>query len=372
MVKKLTVLHTESSLGWGGQEIRIFQESLRFTELGYKILIACQEGSEISRKAEMAGLPVFIVPMRFAGDPVAVSNFLRIIKSEDVDIIHTHSSKDSWIAGFAGRISGTPIVRSRHLTTPVKQNWAAAFVYRHLCDTIITTGKYIKESLVRDNKINSGKIISIPAGVDTARYDTHISGNTVRAELAIENAYPVVGVVAILRNWKGHQYLLEAVPAIVTSYPNAKFLIAGNGPQWDNLQRKIRDLGIEKYVIMMGFREDIPEILASLDIFILPSTASEATSQVIPQALAVGKPVIATNTGGLPEIIEDGITGLLIEPGNHEAIACAVVRMAENKEEAEKMAVRGREKILKGYTFQRMIDDTSGVYQNILKKAIKK
>lgn len=364
--RKLTILHTEASKGWGGQEIRIFQESIRFTELGYRVLIACQEGSEIAEKAKKAGLPVHTVHMKYPVDPAAIGKFLRLIKIEKVDIIHTHSSKDSWLAGTAGRISGTPVVRSRHLTTPVKQSWLATLVYRYLCDIIITSGMHIKEALITRNRLNSEKIVSIPAGVDIERYDINIRGDRIRAEFGLKDSYPIVGIVAILRHWKGHRFLLEAVSRVVSVFPDAKFLIIGNGPQWNNLHQKIQDMGTEKHVIMTGFRDDIPEIMAALDIFILPSVASEATSQVIPQALAMGKPVIATNTGGLPEIIEDGVTGLLISPKNHDAIADAIVRMAEHKEEAEKMAARGRDKILKNYTFQRMIERTAEVYRHLL------
>ncbi len=371
MQRKLTILHTEASKGWGGQEIRVIQEATRFAELGYRVLIACHEGSGISEKARAAGLPVHIVPMRITCDPTAIVKFLKLLKTEKVDIIHTHSSKDSWIAGIAGRISGTPIVRSRHLTTPVKKKWLTAFVYRSLCDVIITSGMCIKNALVADNKIDPGKIVSIPAGVDTDKFNTSIKGEKIRAEFAIENAYPVVGVVAILRHWKGHRFLLKAVPEVVSKYPDAKFIIAGNGPQWNNLQKQIRDLGIENNVIMAGFRKDAPEIMAALDIFILPSVASEATSQVIPQALAIGKPVIASNAGGLPEIVEDGVTGLLVEPKDHNGIAKAIIRMAGNREETEKMALKGREKILKDYTFQGMIENTAGIYEQLLKKTEK-
>ena len=369
--KKLTILHTEASKGWGGQEIRIFQESVRFTELGYRVLIACQEGSKIAENVRPAGLPVFIVRMEYPVAPLAVGKFLKIIKAETVDIIHTHSSKDSWLAGIAGRISRTPVVRSRHLTTPVKQSYLATFVYRHLCDIIITSGTYIKDALVTRNKLAPEKIVSIPAGVDTERFDINIKGDKISAEFGLNDSYPVVGSVAILRHWKGHRYLLDAVPNIISVFPSAKFLIVGDGPQWNNLHRQIRDLGIEQHVIMPGFRDDIPEIIAALDIFILPSTASEATSQVIPQALAMCKPVIATNAGGLPEIIEDGVTGLLIPLKDPSAIANAIVRMAKDKGEAEQMAVRGRAKILKDYTFQKMIERTAEVYRYVLGKAVK-
>jgi len=365
----LSILHTEASLGWGGQEIRIVQESLQFTERGYRVLIACQEKSQISNQVAKTELPVFIVRMRAAYDPIAIAKLLRIIKLENVNIIHTHSSRDSWIAGIAGRISGIPVIRSRHLSTPVGKRWQTTFVYRYLADIIITSGTHIKEALVKRNNLNPEKIISIAAGVDTKRFDIkNINGNRILNEFRLKDAFPLVGIVAILRSWKGHRYLLEAVSKVVSIYPEARFLIVGNGPAHDSIQQKILDLGIEKYVIMTNFRDDIPEIMAALDIFVLPSYASEATSQVIPQVLAMGKPVIAANVGGLPEIIEDGITGLLVPPKNSTAISDAIIWMVKHRDETNEMTIKGREKVLKNYTLQRMIDRTAEVYHHVLKQ----
>jgi glycosyltransferase involved in cell wall biosynthesis len=369
--RKLTVLHTESSMGWGGQEIRIFQESLRFTEHGHRMLIACQRESQIAEHAERAGLPVFIVQMRFAGDPVAIVQLLSIIRREKVDVIHTHSSKDSWITGIAARISMTPVVRSRHLSTPVGKSWSSTFVYRYLADFVVTSGNQIREELINSNNLNPGKIVSIPAGVDTEHFDINrVSGTKVLQEFNLNGAFPIIGVVAVLRSWKGHRYLIESLPDIVARYPQVKILIVGNGPQWNNLQNQIRELGLDNHVIMTGFRDDVPEIIAALDIFVLPSVASEATSQVIPQSLAMGKPVVATNTGGLPEIVENNVTGLLIPPRDCNAIANAIIKISENREEAEKMAIRGRERILRDFTFKGMIDRTTEVYYNLLNDSV--
>jgi glycosyltransferase involved in cell wall biosynthesis len=365
-----TVLHTEASTGWGGQEIRIVQEAIRFAELGYRVLIAYQEGGKIGEKSRIAGLPVYPIRLEYRIAPLVIRTLLRIIKNEKVDILHTHSSKDSWLAGVTGRIAGIPVVRSRHLSTPVRQTWLATFVYRYLADVIITSGIHIKEALITRNGLNPEKIISIPAGVDIKRFDINIKGDKIRTEFGVEDSYPIVGTVAILRSWKGLHYLLDAVSKVASIFPQAKIIIVGDGPQWNNLHRQIQDLGIDRHVIMTGFRDDIPEIMSALDIFVLPSIASEATSQVIPQALAMGKPVIATNTGGLPEIIEDGVTGLLIPPENPDPIANAIIRMAREKEEAKEMAARGKDKTLKNFTFQKMIDRTAEVYYNVLDKKI--
>ena len=366
MGAETTILHTEASTGWGGQEIRIILESLEFAGRGYRMLIACPAEARISAKAAEAGLRVINLPMRGPFDPRAIKKFLSIIKSEKVDIIHTHSSKDSWLAGMAGRLAKTPVVRSRHLSTPVGKSWFTSFVYRSLPDRIITSGEAIKRMLVERNGIDPAKIVSVPAGVDTEKYNPQVSAAKVIKELGLAGAYPVVGCVAMLRSWKGQKDLFDAVPRIIKSYPEARFVIAGDGPKREEFLGQIRALGIERSVIMTGLRKDVEEIIAALDIFVLLSTASEATSQVIPQALSIGKAVVATDVGGLPEIIEDNVTGLLIPKGDPAAIADAIIKLADDKELAGRLARTGREKVLKDFTLKGMIDKTEGVYNRLL------
>jgi glycosyltransferase involved in cell wall biosynthesis len=362
--KPVTILHTEASMGWGGQEIRLVQEASAFKERGCKVFIACRSGSRVSQEARARDLKVFEISMRSSFDPAAVLKVFRIIKAEKVDIVHTHSSRDSWIAGFSARLAGVPVVRSRHLSTPVGPSWFTTFVYRHLSDEIITSGENVKKTLVTDNRLDPEKITSVAMGVDVGRFDPAISGEGVRRELGLDGFYPIVGIVAVLRSWKGHTYFLEAVKDVVSSCPKARFLIVGGGPgRYVEILRSLsRDLGIEKYVIMTGHREDIPEVLAALDILVLTSYACEAAPQIIPQALAMGKPVIGTNVGGIPELIEDGRTGMLITPKNPKAISDAIIRYADNYDRASEMAQRGRENILKDFTFHITIDKTEDVY----------
>lgn len=363
--KKFTILHTEASMGWGGQEIRIVQESRELASRGYRVTIACQEGATIGERAAEARIPVHIVAMRNQYDPLAVRNFIKLIRDESIDIVHTHSSRDGWVAGAAGKFTGTPVVRSRHLSTPIGKNWFSSFSYRFFADAILASGDRIKQTLVTRNGLDPDKIVSVGAGVDTRRFRQDISGDGVRKELRLDDCYPVVGMVAILRSWKGHDYLLESVREVVKQYPTAKFVIAGDGPRKDALHQKVSDLGVGDSVIMAGFRADVPEVMAAVDIIILPSYASEATSQVLPQALAMGTPVIATDVGGLPEIVEDNVTGLLIPPRDPAAIAGAIIKMAADKDRARLMMERGREKILEGYTLEVMMKKTIDTYNRV-------
>ena len=142
-----------------------------------------------------------------------------------------------------------------------------------------------------------------------------MSGAGVRAELGL-GAAPLVGLVANIRGSKGHDVFLEAARAVLAGEPAARFLIVGDGIGFDDVRRRVGALGLDDAVQMTGFRRDVPEVMAALDVLVLPSIRSEAASQVIPQALAVGTPVVATDVGGSGEVIRDGDTGRLVPPGD--------------------------------------------------------
>jgi glycosyltransferase involved in cell wall biosynthesis len=361
-----TILHTESSQGWGGQEMRIVQESLEFMKRGYRMMIACQPGSKLRKEAEAKGIPVIVLRMRTAIDPLAVENCIRAIKKKGVDLVHTHSSTDSWCCSMGAKLMGIPVIRSRHVTTPINTNCFSYFLYMKLADRVITSGETIRRQMIESNGYNPQKVISIPAGIDEKRFSPDINGDYVRGDLGIREDNYLLGVVSVLRSWKGHVYLLEAFRTLREKIPHLKLVIAGSGPQERNIRKYIEGNGLAGKVIMTGHREDVPQILKSMDLFILPSYSNEATSQVIPQAMAMGIPVISTFAGGIGEVVRDGETGKLVPPRDAPALSEAIFWAYQNGEETRKMAQKAREFVLKDFTLTSMIDKTESVYRELL------
>src|SRR5574337_221876 len=294
------ILHTESSLGLGGQEIRIMTEARGLLARGWDALIACQPESRLLVEARAASLPVVPVRMRNPLDIRALVALRRLMGACGVALVHTHSSIDSWVATLAAKTRGLPVVRSRHVSIPIPRR--RALIYR-FADRIITSGEAIRE-VVGAAGVRAERIVSIPAGVDTSRFHPGVSGHAVRKDLGLTG--PVAGVVAMSRGSKGHRFFLEAAREVLQALPQARFLIVGDGIGYADFRRRVEEMGLGGVVTMTGFRTDVPEVMAALDVLVLPSIRSEATSQVIPQALAVGTPVVATATGGIPEIIRDG------------------------------------------------------------------
>lgn len=364
--RNITILHTEWSSGWGGQEIRILSESVAFRERGYNMIIACQPDSRLKEQAARAGIPVVDIRIRKGPEFGSIVRLMRVMRGMDVDLVHTHSSVDAWKAGLAARILGLPVVRSRHLSTPVAVRRTSYFVYMRLADRVITSGAAIRNALIHDNGMIPEKIVSIPAGIDEKRFNPGVDGRPVREELGLSETDFVVGIVSVLRSWKGHKYLIRAISALAAQDKQAKLLIVGAGPQEGNLRKLVSELNLRDRVVMTGHRTDVPECMAAMDCIVLPSTKNEATSQVLPQAMAMKKPVIATRVGGLAEVVDDGKAGLLVQPCDAGELQKAISWARDNPEPARLMAERGYDHCLKYFTFDEMINRTEAVYMSVL------
>jgi glycosyltransferase involved in cell wall biosynthesis len=357
----LTILHTEASSGWGGQEIRILSEAAAFAKRGFRVLIACQPDAPLGCEAQRRGMAVRPVTMRGAGDVGACWRLRRLMQTETVDLVHTHSSIDGWLAGFAAKSLRLPIVRSRHVSIPVKRR--RNFVYNALCDRIISSGDAVREVLVTAG-VKAEKIVAIPAGVDTAQFHPAVSGAAVRRELGING--PVIGTVAMFRHAKGHRVLLRAMPEILRSEPGVVFLWVGDGVGRGALQQEVAEAGLQAKVHMVGFREDIPACLAAMDMVVLPSIRSDGVPQVMIQALAMRKPVVASAVGGIPEVIHHQRTGVLVPPNDPQALANAVVQLLRDPQSAAAWARAGGQLIDTHYGLEHMIDRTAAVYTAVL------
>jgi glycosyltransferase involved in cell wall biosynthesis len=357
----LTILHTEASPGWGGQEIRILSEASVFAKRGFHVIIACQPGSPLALEAGRRGLTTRSVVMRGPFDVRACWRLRQLMQSDGVDLVHTHSSIDAWLAGFAAKSLHLPVVRSRHVSIPVKRR--RNFVYNALCDRIISSGEAIREVLVAGG-VDPEKIVAIPAGVDLRQFHPAVSGTAVRREFAIDG--PLIGTVAMFRYSKGHRVLLQAIPAILRGEPRAVFLWVGDGVGRAALQHEVVAAGIRARVHMAGFREDVPACLAAMDVFALPSIKSDGVPQVILQALAMHKPVVASAVGGIPEVIQHQRTGVLVPPNNPQALAEAVVRVLRDPDSAAEWARQGGQLIGTHYALENMIDRTAAVYTAVL------
>jgi glycosyltransferase involved in cell wall biosynthesis len=236
-------------------------------------------------------------------------------------------------------------------------------VYNALCDRIIASGEAIREVLLTGG-VDHDKIVAIPAGVDMEQFHPAVSGEAVRREFGMEG--PVIGTVAMFRHSKGHRVLLQAIPEILKTEPRSVFLWVGDGVGRRALQQAIAEAGLHAKVHLAGFREDVPACFAAMDVVVLPSITSDGVPQVIIQALAMRKPVVASAVGGIPEVIQHQRTGILVPPSDPQALAVAVVQVLRDPQLAADWARAGGQLIDTHYALEHMIDRTAAVYTAVL------
>ncbi len=359
------ILHTEASVGWGGQEIRILGEMLGMKGRGHAVALAAPEHSKIYKRASESGIKVFAINFDKKSIPITMPALLKVIKSERTQLLNTHSSRDSWSGGIAGKLAGVKVIRTRHISSKLNSNFGTKFVYGPLTAGIITTGNFIKEQLVRELGLPPDKIYSIPTGIDVGKF-MQADGENVRREFGIAGGEPVIGIAAALRSWKGHEYILRAMPEVLRDFPGARLLIAGEGGRRKMITEIAAELGLRDSVILAGHREDIPDIIAAFDVSVMASYASEGIPQFALQSMAAGKPLVGTTAGGIPEVVEDGANGYIVPVKDSGALAKAILKLLSEPEKAREMGLLGRQMALEGHTMEKMLDDTEALYRKVL------
>jgi glycosyltransferase involved in cell wall biosynthesis len=360
------ILHTEWSLGWGGQEIRILREMEAFRTRGWDMRLACREESIISKRAQESGFPVAHLPFKSSIHLPSVLDLVRIIRRDGISLVHTHSSVDGWLGGMAAKLAGVPMIRSRHLSSPVRAGLNAKLVYDILPEAVISSGRHIRDHLVQEGRCHPSRQYSVPAGADTTLFHPDVETQGLRASLGLKDSDQVIGIVAVLRSWKGHDVLLDAFTSLMKDMPQARLLIVGEGPRRPALEKRIRTGQLEKHVIMTGHRTDVANLMRIMDVCVLPSLKNEATSQVLPQAMLVGTPVVSSSAGGLTEVVEDGIRGRVVPPQDASTLEQALRAVFAEPEKTQKMAAQAREHALIELTFATQIDRTEAVYRKVL------
>lgn len=362
MAECFRILHTEWSSGWGGQEQRIVQECRKMIELGHTVILACQPGSGILAKAREQGVPVEEVTIRAGWDLKAIMKLCRVIRKHRIGIVNTHSGKDTWVGGVAAKLCGARFFRTRHLSIPLSSS-PFNFIH-HLADGTITTGVAIRDAMIATNGIPPDRIVSIATGVNTERFnpDAVTKSDALMLELGLRRDDPVITMVAVLRSMKRHDILLNAAKRVLSEIPNVQFLVVGDGPMRENLQNLTRELDIENNVIFCGHRADVPHILALSDIVVLTSDRFEGVPQSLSQAMAMARPVVASPIGSIPELIEDGATGLFAETGRPESFADRMLRLLGDEQLRTRLGAAARRHILEHYTEDIMARTTTEFY----------
>jgi glycosyltransferase involved in cell wall biosynthesis len=355
-----TVLHTESSPGLGGQEIRTLAEASWTAERGWRVILACQPDGRLFERARQMGLCTVPVPMKAAWDVRAVARLVRLIGRERVDVVHTHSSVDAWLGGMAARARGVPVVRTRHVSIAIRRGFNP--VYTWLADRVITSGEAIRRLVVMAGA-PPGRVVAIPAGVDLAAFPFRQRSDPLATELRVSR--PVIGSVAMFRGSKGHAHLVEAFGLLRQRHPGATLLLVGDGIRRAWVERMVREAGLAEGVVFTGFRQDVAALLGVMDCFVVASTRTEGIPQSLLQAFAAGVPVVATDVGGVPEVVSDGRTGLLVKAAAVD-LAEGIERVLDDPAAAVRRALAGRELVEQRFSHGAMMTRLLDLYTEVM------
>lgn len=366
------ILHLASSERWTGVAEPVVSLAREQQDLGHEVWLACVPGQSFERRASQRGLRVLrqfyldrrLHPLHFASDLVRIRRFVR---NNAIDVVHAHLPNDNWLAVLAllGLRRPFIIARTFHRWEPPRSDPFHRWLFGQRNDLTIATSRSLLEQFNGRIALDRKVARVVYGGVDYERFNPSISGERVRREFSLPSQAPVAGIVARLTHGRGHRWLFRAVPLIARRLPDAKIFVAGRGPLKRPLRAEAASPRLRDHVIMAGYRRprDLPETYAAFDVSLFLGMGSEGTCRAALEAMATGRPVVAVRMGALPEIVEHGVTGLLVEPDDAGALADAVVRLLTDREERERMGKAARRAVLERFTERQRAEATLEAYR---------
>ena len=363
MSKTIKVLHTEWSDGWGGQEIRTINEMIAVREQGVEVFLACRDNAIIKQKALESNIQVFTLPFRGNVDIKTLFALKKIIRKYAIDIVNTHSGKDTWVGGAAAKLSGAKFIRTRHLSNRIRSS-RTNFI-NEIADYVFTTGESVRSDMINYNRIKPEKIQSIPTGIDVNLFDpSKFSRKDCRVRIGIKDDDLAIGMVAILRQFKRHDLFLRSAKHLIDEYPdkNFKFFLAGDGPMREDIEKWIGDFNLQKHVVMLGHVDNVAELLSALDIFVLTSDSKEGVPQSVMQALMMNKPVVATNVGSTKDLFQDNF--VLVDP-DLDSISKGISSLVSNDSKINNFSKVARKSVVKDFSKGSMTKNILKIYKKL-------
>ena len=354
----MNILYVESSPSWGGQEYRTCLEINWLNGHGHQAWLICNPDSQVHSKASELGTLLVTMPLRSRVDPLCSLRLWKFCLKNRIDLLKTYSSKDHWIC-LPLFVCGIPLSRARCITDPIGSR-SRAFVFKYGCSQIVADASVIKRQLVEKHGIDPAKIEVIGSAVDLEKFKPPRDRTKFRREIGVADETPLIGNVGMIRPDKGQLELVKSAPLVFEKRPDARFVIVGQGTgilkRGINVRNAIDRAGLADKIIMAGYRWDTPNVYAACDVIVIASLRTEASPIVLREAFASGRPVIATKVGDIPEIVRHRENGLLIEPGNTQALASAIVEFISDPELAAHCAENGFRYATENFSFDKMMD----------------
>jgi glycosyltransferase involved in cell wall biosynthesis len=356
-------VHIDTAHTWRGGQNQVLLTVTGLSELGHPAVLVAQEAGELRRRAN-EGLRFVGFSPRSEFDVRAAWQLARVFGDVQPDVVHAHDPMAVSLGAMAlqmkTRLARAPLfVASRRVDFHLKRHAFSRWKYRHV-DVFIASSDVIGSMLAADG-IPANRIVTIHEGVSLGFVDKQPVVDA-HAAFWLPHGAPLIGNVAALAPHKGQRHLVSAAARVVREVPDARFLILGEGELRDTLERQIRDLGLERHVMLPGFRSDVLGLMKSFDLFVM-SSVTEGLGSAVLEAMAGGRPVIGTRAGGIPEMVVADETGLLVPPHDEAALAAAIVSLLRDRARAAELGAAGRRRVEREFSVEKMVEATLRVYE---------
>lgn len=352
--RPLKILHIDPERAWGGGEAQVVGLLSYLSLRGHTNHLLCHPRGLLMEEAERRGITTFPFTVRNDLDLRPIFRLRRLIRSERYDIVHFHTKRahtfSLWLRRGKSKVNW---VVTRRMDYAVKNNWYNRYLYNRRVDGVVAISEKIAGVLV-EGGVRREKIHVIHSGIDLAPFQ--------KVQRASSNSnLPVIGTVAVMEERKGHRFLLEAAALLKQQGHQLSYRFAGDGSQRERLQKIALGLGLQQEVTFEGFVSDIPNFLSAIDILVLPSLY-EGLGVAVLEAMAAGKAVIATRVGGLPELVHERVTGLLVPPSDPQALAQSIAQLVSLRHVVQRMGSKARERVQQYFTIEQMAKKNEDYY----------
>lgn len=379
--RPLTIVHTDFHRGWGGQINQVLTSCFGLRERGHRVILAVPAGGLPAQRARAGGLELFdAVQFRAAGNVGAllgdIRALARLMREAKPDLIHSHGSQDTWAVAVANRYwfgaPRLPHLLTRHNTKRVRNSAANRHLIGTLLDRLIVVAPEILDRyrpFIEAGLLDPTRVPVIPSPLRPDVRDANPDRATLRRELRLSADVKLCGTLARLVPDKGQTDLLAAASSVIEAGHDLHVVLAGDGSDESRLRQQVAETpSLANRVHFLGFRRDVADVTASLDIAVLPSVDCDASSGMIKEALALGVPVIATDVGAAREMLGDGRFGAIVPIADPAALAAALRQLLHDLPAAREAAARGGEQIRATYTVDRLVSGLEQVYRDLLQQ----
>src|SRR5712671_2073964 len=354
-------LHVDTARTWRGGQNQVLLTVNGLRSIGQRAALVAHPDGELRRRAD-EGLELIPIAARSEMDLSAAWRLARVVKRLSPDVIHAHDPHGVAMASLALSLGAASVhgrlpalVASRRVDFHLKGNSFSRWKSRQV-DCFIAASEAIRQMLVADG-VPADRTLTVHEGIDVEHVLAAPPVN-VHETFFLPHQAPIVGNVGALVPHKGHRHLIEAAHLVVQQLPDTRFVILGEGELREHLEHLVREHHLEKHVLLPGFRVDVLGCIKGFDLFVM-SSVTEGLGTSLLDAMACAKAIVASRAGGIPEVVEDEVNGLLVEPRQHEAMAAAIKGLLNEQTTRDQMGAAGFDRVRRQFTVERMVAETA-------------